>query len=101
MVPLPGADPDVGWSGLIPFEEMPHATGPTTGFYVTANNPPLPEGEGPFLGYDWVNGYRAAAITEALERREELSVLGLAHAAGFSWERAARETLGVYQEALA
>lgn len=53
---------------------MPHSTDPPTGFYVTANNPPLPEGEGPFLGYDWVNGYRAGAITEALEQRSDWTV---------------------------
>jgi glycosyltransferase involved in cell wall biosynthesis len=43
----------------------------------------------------------AGAIVEALERREELSARGRAHAAGFSWARAARETLAVYEEALA
>lgn len=76
MVPLHGSDPDAGWSGLVPFEEMPHATDPPSGFYVTANNPPLPEGEGPFLGYDWVNGYRAAAITDELQTRRDWDVAG-------------------------
>ena len=41
----------------------------------------------------------AAAIVEALGRRAELSARGRAHAAAFSWERAARETLAVYREA--
>jgi penicillin amidase len=75
-MPRSGADPDAGWSGLVPFEEMPHATNSPHGYYVTANNPPLPEDEGPYLGYDWVNGYRAAAITEALEARSDWDVAG-------------------------
>ena len=43
----------------------------------------------------------AGAILEALRRADELSARGRAHAAGFSWERAARETLRVYEEACA
>lgn len=43
----------------------------------------------------------AAAIGEALDRREELRAAGPAHAAAFSWERAARETVAVYEEAVA
>ena len=43
----------------------------------------------------------AGAILEALDRRYELSERGLAHAAGFSWQRAARQTLAVYEEACA
>jgi glycosyltransferase involved in cell wall biosynthesis len=43
----------------------------------------------------------AAAIQEALARRAELSAAGRAHAAGLSWERAARETAAVYREAVA
>jgi glycosyltransferase involved in cell wall biosynthesis len=39
----------------------------------------------------------AAGILEALGRREELAAAGRAHAATFSWERAARETVAVYR----
>jgi glycosyltransferase involved in cell wall biosynthesis len=41
----------------------------------------------------------SAAIVEALDRREELAARGRAHAAAFSWARAARETAAVYEEA--
>ena len=41
----------------------------------------------------------AAAIEEALERREELVALGLAHAAGFSWLATGETFLAAYQEA--
>ena len=43
----------------------------------------------------------AAAMHEALARGEELGEAGRRHAAGFSWERAARETAAVYAEAAA
>ena len=41
----------------------------------------------------------AAAIGDALRRGDELSARGREHAARFSWERAARETLRVYEAA--
>ena len=41
----------------------------------------------------------AAAIEEALERRDELVELGLAHAAGFSWLAAGQTFLTSYEEA--
>jgi glycosyltransferase involved in cell wall biosynthesis len=68
---------------------------------AAAGNTALPEAGGDAAVYfdplD-VDGI-AAAIREALERRDELAARGPAHAAGFSWERAARETVAVYQEA--
>ena len=43
----------------------------------------------------------AAGIHEALSRRDELAAAGRAHAAGFSWDRAAEETVAVYRSVLA
>ncbi len=43
----------------------------------------------------------AAAIEEALARREELAARGLAHAAGFTWRRVGEIMLRGYEEALA
>jgi len=42
----------------------------------------------------------AAGLREAVERRDELSALGPARAARYSWRRAAREHVRVYREAL-
>ena len=41
----------------------------------------------------------AAALREAIERREELAALGPARAARYEWRRAAREHVRVYREA--
>ena len=73
-VPMPGWNDSCGWDEeLVPFDEMPHAINPSQGFVATANNQPLPSGQGPFLGVDWLDGYRASRITEIV-------------AAGNDWE---------------
>jgi len=46
-------------------------------------------------------GAIAAAIREALERRDELAARGRRRAAGFTWARAAAATAAVYREAAA
>jgi glycosyltransferase involved in cell wall biosynthesis len=43
----------------------------------------------------------AQAIVDAVERRDALSAAAREHAAGFSWERSARETAAVYAEVVA
>jgi len=71
-VPLAGWDPEVGWEDEpVPFDEMPHASNPEIGFVATANNQPVQEGTGPFLGVDWIDGYRVARIVEALDARHD------------------------------
>jgi penicillin amidase len=75
LIPSPGWDPDGGWEpDLMPAEELPHIQDPAEGFIVTANNQPLPDGAGPFLGVDWLDGYRAAAITRELKARADWDV---------------------------
>jgi penicillin amidase len=74
-IPLPGWDPEVGWrDGPVPFDELPHQQDPPGGFVVTANNRPLPESEGHFLGVDWIDGYRQAALGAALADRADWDV---------------------------
>jgi penicillin amidase len=66
-IPLPGWDAQAGWEDEpVPFEDNPHSKDPECGFIATANNRPRPEGEGPFLGVDYVDGYRITAIQRAL-----------------------------------
>ncbi|WP_372788005.1 glycosyltransferase family 4 protein [Paraconexibacter sp.] len=43
----------------------------------------------------------AAAILQALDRRDDLAAAGRAVAGAYSWERTARETVAVYREVLA
>ena len=87
--------------GLVILEAMTRGV-PVLAAAATA----LPETGGAAARYfDPAAGAEAlAAELEALladaELRSELSRRGRAHAAGFSWERAARETIAVYREAM-
>ena len=82
-IPLPADAPGVGWEAEpVPFDRMPFMADPPTGFIATANNPVAKsvsgQGNDPsalttdtdtFFGIDFVDGYRAAAITEDLGKR--------------------------------
>jgi penicillin amidase len=75
LIPAPGWDPESGWEpDLVPAEQLPHAQDPPEGFIATANNQPLPDGVGPFLGCDWMNGYRVASIGRELSARTDWDV---------------------------
>jgi penicillin amidase len=67
---------------------MPHVVNPESGFVATANNRPVPEGAGPFLGIDWIDGYRVASIGRNLAARRD-------------WTVAATQALQMDQRALA
>ncbi len=74
-IPLPGWDPATGWEMQgVPAEQMPYARDPACGYLATANNRHQPEGDGPFLGVDFADGYRVTAIQEALAVRKDWDV---------------------------
>jgi penicillin G amidase len=75
LLPLPGWAPGVGWHDeAVPQHEMPHLENPAKGFIASANSKPTPDGAGPFLGVDFIDGYRLRAILEALEPRHDWDV---------------------------
>jgi penicillin amidase len=77
-LPAPAWEP--GWeSEPLSFEAMPFQLDPPTGFVVSANNAPRPDAtDAPFLGSDWLDGYRAAAIGERLAVRDDWDVAATA-----------------------
>ncbi len=71
-VPLAGWDPETGWAeDTISVEALPHALNPETGFLATANNRPTTDGIGPYVGVDFIDGYRLARIVEVLGTRDD------------------------------
>jgi penicillin amidase len=64
-----GSDPAQQWTGLIPFEGMPHAIDPPRGWLATANNR-LAADDYPYpLAGTWISGYRAKRIRQMIESR--------------------------------
>ena len=57
-----------GWEPApLPYDELPWTIDPAPGFVVSANNAPrVDDTDQPFLGVDWLDGYRAARIIDAL-----------------------------------
>ncbi len=88
-LPQAGWDSEAGWldSGVA-FSDMPHSVNPDSGLIASANNKPSTDDSGPFLGVDWLDGYRAARIYEVLGSRDD-------------WDIAANLTLQIDQTSLA
>ena len=73
-IPRPGWEKDSGWEDdPVPHDAMPHTFDPQSGIVATANNSPT-DGSGPYLGIDWLDGYRAARVYSALGERDDWDV---------------------------
>ena len=71
-VPSAGWHPAAGWEDDgVPFDDMPHVINPSSGYVASANTQPEPHGSGPYLGIDWIDGYRFGRIVEVLEGRSD------------------------------
>lgn len=69
----PGWDPEHQWTGLIPFEQMPHWTDPTRGWICTANNR-VADDDFPYpLHGTWSSCHRARRIRQMIESKPQLS----------------------------
>jgi penicillin amidase len=65
-MPVPGEDHSYGWSGWVPFEELPRLLDPDCGFVFSANNPILADPSGPYFGMDTAAPWRARRIVARL-----------------------------------
>ncbi len=65
-LPVPGWTGDNDWTGFIPFAELPQASNPPSGQFVSANNKIVPERYPYFLSRDWDLPNRAERIGELL-----------------------------------
>jgi penicillin amidase len=64
----PGWSSAYGWSGYVPFDQLPSVHNPASGFIVTANNAAVGPAFPVNLTKDWDAGYRADRITHDLEK---------------------------------
>lgn len=65
-LPVPGWSGDYDWKGFIPFAELPQATNPAAGHFISANNQIVPAFYPYFLSRDWDLPNRAERIGELL-----------------------------------
>jgi penicillin G amidase len=66
-LPMPGWSSAYGWSGYVPFEQLPSVFNPATGFIATANNAAVGPDYPVMITRDWDAGYRANQITTRLQ----------------------------------
>lgn len=69
QMPAEGWTGEHGWTGFLPFEELPQSFDPADGVIVTANNDITPPGYPHFIAARWEEPYRARRIEELLEGR--------------------------------
>ena len=75
LLPMPGWDPAVGWEAEPrPYAQHPSLRNPACGFVASANQRPPSHTNDPFLGVDWLDGYRYARIIERLADRTDWTV---------------------------
>jgi penicillin amidase len=65
-LPVPGWTGEYDWVGFIPFSELPSASNPPSGHFVSANNKIVPSGYPYFLSRDWDLPNRAERIEAML-----------------------------------
>jgi penicillin amidase len=71
-VPVPGDTDDYEWTAYIPFEQLPQALNPESGFIVTANARVVGPNYKPYLTDRWEEPYRTARIFDLLHDRHDL-----------------------------
>ena len=69
-LPVPGWTDAYEWDGWIPFDELPRAFNPESGYLVTANNRMYDETYPHHLGSDFLPPYRARRVTQLLTGTE-------------------------------
>jgi penicillin amidase len=61
------------WQGFIPFDSLPNALDPPSGFLATANSRVTTDGTPSLVSLDWADPYRAERIYKTLQGRDQLS----------------------------
>jgi penicillin amidase len=73
MLPVAGWEDNAEWAGYIPFDELPHAFNPESGFVASANNRIVGEDYPYLLSNDWAPPYRAERIVRMIEELSDSS----------------------------
>ena len=74
LLPAPGWTSEYEWQGWIPWDELPSAFNPSSGYVVTANNRVAGDGYPYLLTGEWQPPYRARRIADLIEALAPLDV---------------------------
>jgi penicillin amidase len=77
LLPVPGWTDEYEWSGYIPFEQLPTAYNPPSGYIATANQIPAVFTPPNVVGYEFDSGFRARRINELIQAKEKHSLQDL------------------------
>lgn len=72
LTPVPGWTGEYEWIGWVPFEELPQAWNPESGYVATANNAVVDRSYKHHITWDYMNGYRAGRIEELILSKPKL-----------------------------
>ena len=72
-IQVEGGDSGKEWQGFIPFDAMPNAVDPPSGFLATANSRVTTDASPYPLANEWIDPYRAERIYKSLESRDGLT----------------------------
>jgi penicillin amidase len=72
-VPYDGSTDAGEWTGLIPFDKLPHSFDPPSGIIVTANQRVVGSDYPYFLSHSWAQPYRARRIFNLLSQTPKLT----------------------------
>jgi penicillin amidase len=73
-VPYDGATDNGEWTGLIPFDKLPHVYDPASGIIVTANQRVVGSDYPFFVSHVWASPYRARRIFDLLSAKPRLTI---------------------------
>ncbi|MBI4466435.1 MAG: penicillin acylase family protein, partial [Acidobacteria bacterium] len=73
QVPVPGDSNQFDWIDFVPFDDLPHAFNPPTGWLATANNRTVPDDYPYHLTDRWLAPSRIARIAELLAEDRKFS----------------------------
>ncbi|MDN3451630.1 penicillin acylase family protein [Planococcus sp. APC 3906] len=73
QLPVPGDSSAYGWEGYVPFDELPTAVNPESGFIATANNEVVDSSYEYHITDFWAQPYRYERIAEVLESKDDLT----------------------------
>jgi penicillin amidase len=73
-IPYYSQDGDCEWEGYIPFDEMPTASNPASGWIATANNKIVSEEYEHLITKCWESPYRQARIVELLKSKDKFTL---------------------------